>query len=386
VTTMTNTALMQLVDRPPSAMLRGSGSYLWDERDKRYLDFVQGWAVNCLGHSPHVIKSAIEAQLERVINVGPAYHNQPALVLAEQLAKTSQLERVFFLCTGAEANEGAVKLARKWGQKHKGGAYEVITTDESFHGRTLAMMAASGKPGFDTLFPPAVPGFRKVPFGDVEAVGAALSDATVAVMVEPIQGEAGVVLPPAGYLQGLRTLCDQRGVLLIADEIQTGMARTGPLYAHQADGVLPDIMTLGKGLGGGLPLSALLCRDQVACFEPGDQGGTFAAHALLCAVGLAVLERINEPGELTRRAAHAALLERSLGELAARHGLTLRGRGFLWALVLQEERAKSVRDRAFDAGLLLNAARPNVLRLMPSLEVSSAEIAEMTQLLSRALS
>jgi acetylornithine/N-succinyldiaminopimelate aminotransferase len=383
---MTNTALMQLVDRPPSAMLRGRGSYLWDERGTRYLDFVQGWAVNCLGHSPQLIKSAIEAQLERVINVGPAYHNQPALLLAEQLAKTSQLERVFFLCTGAEANEGAVKLARKWGQKHKGGAYEVITTGESFHGRTLAMMAASGKPGFDSLFPPAVPGFRKVPFGDIEAVTAALSDATVAVMVEPIQGEAGVVLPPAGYLQALRTLCDHRGLLLIADEIQTGIARTGPLYAHQADGVLPDIMTLGKGLGGGLPLSALLCRDQVACFEPGDQGGTFAAHALLCAVGLAVLEHVNEPAEVTRRAARAALLAQSLGQLAARHGLALRGRGFLWALVLPEERAKSVRERAFDNGLLLNAARPNVLRLMPSLEVSSAEIAEMAELLSRALS
>jgi acetylornithine/N-succinyldiaminopimelate aminotransferase len=382
---MTKTALMQLIDRPPSPMVRGLGSYLWDERGKRYLDFVQGWAVNCLGHSPNVLNAALKAQLERVTNVGPAYHNQPALALAERLAETSQLERVFFLCTGAEANEGAVKLARKWGQKHRQGAYEVITTHESFHGRTLAMMSASGKPGFDTLFPPTVPGFRKVPFGDVGAVTAALSDATVAIMVEPIQGEGGVVVPPDGYLRALRELCDQRGVLLIADEIQTGVARTGPLYAHQSEGVLPDIMTLGKGLGGGLPLSALLCREQVACFEPGDQGGTFAAHALLCAVGLAVLERLLEPDEVTRRAAHAALLERSLGELAHTHGLGLRGRGFLWALVLNEPKAASVRERAFAEGLLVNAARPNVVRLMPSLEVSSAEIAQMTDLLARAL-
>jgi acetylornithine/N-succinyldiaminopimelate aminotransferase len=383
---MTKTALMQLIDRPPSPMVRGRGSYLWDERGQRYLDFVQGWAVNCLGHSPDLLNEAIKAQLARVTNVGPAYHNQPALALAERLAATSGLERVFFLCTGAEANEGAIKLARKWGQKQKGGAFEVITTHESFHGRSLAMMAASGKAGFDSLFPPAIAGFRKVPFGDVAAVAAAIGAQTVAVMVEPIQGEAGVVVPAPGYLRALRALCDERGILLIADEVQTGLARTGPLYACQADGVLPDIMTLGKGLGGGLPLSALVCRERVACFEPGDQGGTFAAHALLCTVGLAVLERLAEPREVARRAVHAALLERALSELATTHGCSLRGRGFLWALVFGEPRAAEVRERAFSAGLLVNAARPNVLRLMPSLELSSAEIAEMHELLGRALS
>jgi acetylornithine/N-succinyldiaminopimelate aminotransferase len=382
---MTETALMELIDRPASPMVRGRGSYLWDERGARYLDFVQGWAVNCLGHNPAVISRAIEAQLQRVTNVGPAYRNQPASALAQRLTEASGLERAFFLCTGADANEGALKLARKWGQKQRRGAHEVITTHESFHGRTLALMAASGKPGFDSRFPPAVPGFRKVPFGDASAVAAAIDEASVAVMVEPIQGEAGVVVPDASYLRALREICDERGILLIFDEVQTGMARTGPLFACQAHGVTPDIMTLGKGLGGGLPLSALLCREGVACFEPGDQGGTFAAHALLCAVGLAVFDRLTEPAELARRAEHAELLERSLAELAARHGLSLRGRGFLWALVLAEPRAQSVRERAFTAGLLLNAARPDVLRLMPSLEVSSAEIAEMSDLLSQAL-
>ncbi len=382
---MTKTALMELIDRPASPMVRGRGSYLWDERGKRYLDFVQGWAVNCLGHNPEVIARAIETQLLRVTNVGPAYHNQPASDLAQRLAGASGLERVFFLCTGADANEGALKLARKWGQKQRGGAHEVITMRESFHGRTLALMSASGKPGFDTRFPPAVPSFRKVPFGDAAAVAAAIDDATVAVMVEPIQGEAGVVMPDANYLHALRAICDQRGVLLIFDEVQTGMARTGPLFAYQAHGITPDIMTLGKGLGGGLPLSALLCSERVACFEPGDQGGTFAAHALLCAVGLAVFDRLTDPVEVARRAAHAALLERSLTGLAERHGLNLRGRGFLWALVLAEPRAQRVRERAFSAGLLLNAARQDVLRLMPSLEVSSAEIAEMCDLLNEAL-
>ncbi|HTU64063.1 MAG TPA: aminotransferase class III-fold pyridoxal phosphate-dependent enzyme, partial [Polyangiales bacterium] len=245
---MTKTALMELIDRPESPMVRGHGSYLWDERGRRYLDFVQGWAVNCLGHNPEVITRAIETQLLRVTNVGPAYHNQPASELAQRLAGASGLERVFFLCTGADANEGALKLARKWGQKQRGGAHEVIVTQESFHGRTLALMSASGKPGFDTRFPPAVPGFRKVPFGDAAAVEAAIDDATVAVMVEPIQGEAGVVLPDASYLHALRTICERRGVLLILDEVQTGMARTGPLFACQAHGVTPDIMTLGKGL------------------------------------------------------------------------------------------------------------------------------------------
>ena len=382
---MNKSALMQLVDRPPSPMVRGSGSYLWDESGKRYLDFVQGWAVNCLGHSPAAISDALKAQLERVINVGPAYHNHSAHALAERLAEASKLARVFFACTGAEANEGAVKLARKWGQKHKEGAYEVITTHDSFHGRTLAMTCATGKPGFDTAFPPAVPGFRKVPFGDAAALEAAIGDATVAVMVEPIQGEAGVVLPPSGYLRALREICDARGVLWIADEIQTGVARTGPLFAHQAEAVRPDIMTLGKGLGGGLPLSAILCREQVACFEPGDHGGTFAAHALLCAVGLAVLDQLLEPSALLRRAQHAALLEHSLREVAQQRDLALRGRGFLWALVLSEPHAERVRDRAFAQGLLVNAARPNVLRLMPSLDVSGPEIAELSEILLRVL-
>jgi acetylornithine/N-succinyldiaminopimelate aminotransferase len=383
--TMNKTALMQLIDRPPTAMVRGRGHYLWDEHNRRYLDFVQGWAVNSLGHNPSLLRDAVAAEFERVVNVGPAYHNQPAAALAERLAETSQLGRVFFLCTGAEANEGALKLARKWGQKHRNGAYELITTHDSFHGRSLAMMAASGKPGFDTLFPPAIAGFRKVPFGDAQAVAHAISDVTVAVMVEPIQGEAGVVVPPAGYLEALRTICDQRGILLIADEIQTGIARTGPFYAHQAEGVLPDIMTLGKGLGGGLPLSALLCREEVACFEPGDQGGTFAAHALLCAVGLSVIEHLLEPAESARRARNSLLLEQSLAKLARQKGLTLRGRGFLWGLVLNEPCAARVRDRAFAQGLLVNAARPNLLRLMPALDVGSDEIAEMSELLARAL-
>jgi acetylornithine/N-succinyldiaminopimelate aminotransferase len=374
---METRALMQLTERPSPALVRGRGAHVWDEHGRRYLDLVQGWAVNCLGHSPAVIAEAVQAQLARVINVGPAYHNQPAHQLAERLAAASGLGRVFFACSGAEANEAALKLARKWGQKHKRGAYEVITTRDSFHGRTLALSCATGKPGFDTAFPPAVPGFKKVPYDDIDAIEAAISADTVAVMVEPIQGEAGVVVPQPGYLSALRALCDRHGLLWIADEIQTGMARTGPLFAHQSAGVTPDIMTLGKGLGGGLPLSALLCRTAVSCFEAGDHGGTFTGHALLCAVGHAILEALLEPEAAARRALTEHELGRVLGKLATEHGLSLRGRGFLWALVLPDASAQALRDRAFEQGLLINAARPNVLRLMPPLNLTQEELGEL---------
>jgi acetylornithine/N-succinyldiaminopimelate aminotransferase len=374
--------LMELTPRPAVQMARGKGSLLWDSEGKRYLDFIQGWAVNALGHSPDVLKRALERQLDSVINVGPAHHNALAPQLAARLAQMTGLGRVFLSSSGAEANEAAVKLARKWGQKHRGGAYAVITTADGFHGRTLAMTCATGKAGFDRAFPPAVEGFPKVPYGDVAAVARAIDANTVAVMVEPIQGEAGVVMPPEGYLRALRALCDQAGILLIADEIQTGLARTGPLFACQAEGVLPDIMTLGKGLGGGLPISALLAREAVACFEIGDHGSTFTGNSLMCAGALAVLEVIDSDAHARVRQDSAAALERTLRALAREHGAQLRGRGHLWALVLPEPHAVKVRDQAFERGLLINAARPHVLRFMPALDVASDHIAELAHILS----
>jgi len=378
-------ALMQFNQKPALRMVRGRGSYLWDEQGRRYLDFVQGWAVNALGHSPQLVRDAVLAQLDAVLNPGPAFHNLPSHALAERLAALSGLPRVFLAGSGAEANEAAVKLARKWGQKHKQGAYEVITTLNSFHGRTIAMSNATGKPGFADACAPAVAGFPKVPYGDVDAVARAIGERTVAVMVEPIQGEAGAVTPPAGYLRGLRALCDRAGILLIVDEIQTGLARTGPLFAFQAEQVSPDLMTLGKGLGGGLPISALLAREQVACFEHGEHGGTFIAHALLSAAALAVVERIASPEHTALCAESSRRLERSLCAVAANHGGTLRGSGHLWGLVLPSARAELVRDRCFELGLLVNAARPDVLRLMPALDVGAEEIAVMAETLSAAL-
>jgi acetylornithine/N-succinyldiaminopimelate aminotransferase len=378
---MTNAteALMQLNTKPAPFMVRGQGSYLWDDRGRRYLDFVQGWAVNCLGHDPPALREALAAQA--VVNPGPAFHNLPSHALATELAALSGLERVFLSCTGVEANEGAVKLARKWGQLARGGAFEVITTVDGFHGRTLAMSSATGKHRFADAFGPHVPGFVKVPYGDLDAVDRAISAQTVAVMVEPIQGEAGAVTPPEGYLAGLRALCDRREILLIVDEIQTGMGRTGPLFAFQAEGIRPDIVTLGKGLGGGLPVSAVLAKGEVACFAPGDHGGTFAAHALLSAGALAVLRVLTT----SDRSASAQALEAALRTLAERHGLRLRGRGHLWGLVLGSPRAEAIRDACFERGLLVNAARPDVIRLMPALNVSGDEIAAMASTLGAAL-
>jgi acetylornithine/N-succinyldiaminopimelate aminotransferase len=377
---------MTITPRPEAVMVRGDGSWLWDDQGRRYLDFVQGWAVNALGHAPLEIRRALAAQAELLLTPSPAFHNAPALALADALTRRCSLDRVFFCNSGAEANEGAIKLARKWGRLERGGAHEIVTTHGGFHGRTLATMAASGKPGWDEIFPPAMPGFRKVPFGDVAAMDAAIADETVAVLVEPIQGEGGVVVPPAGYLRDLRDLTRRRGILLMLDEVQTGMGRTGPLFAHTDSGVEPDVMTLGKGLGGGVPLAALLAREGVCCFEPGDQGGTYNGNPLMTAVGLAVLQAIEEPTFGASRAKVATDLAAGLEALARRHGcLGTRGSGFLLALRLPAPAGASVVAECFAQGLLVNSPRPELVRLMPSLRVSRDEVGLMLETLSGAV-
>jgi acetylornithine/N-succinyldiaminopimelate aminotransferase len=366
-------------------MVRGEGAWLWDEVGTRYLDFVQGWAVNCLGHSSEIVVQAIAEQARTLINPSPAYHSAPSILLASELTARARLDYAFFASAGAEANEGAIKLARKWGSLHRNGAFEIITTHGSFHGRTLATMAASGKPGFDRLFPPAMPGFVHVPFDDVTAVANAITARTVAVMVEPIQGEAGVVVPASEYLRELRALCDARGLLLILDEIQTGMGRTGALFAHELAGVRPDILTLGKGLGGGLALSAMLCRREVACFSPGDQGGTFTGHPLTCAVGLAVLRALTAPGFLEQVVRAGEHLEAGLARVGRPFGAQPRGAGLLRALVLSAAKGGEIVRAAMDRELLINSPQPGLLRFMPALNVSLPEIDEMLLRLEAAL-
>ncbi|HWP73819.1 MAG TPA: acetylornithine transaminase [Methylomirabilota bacterium] len=379
-------ALMKITDRPPVVMVEGHGSWLRDEEGKTYLDFVQGWAVNCLGHSPAVIAETIAFQARRLINCSPAYYNAEMAQLATRLAEASGLAQVFFCNSGAEANEGAIKLARKWGARYRDGAHEIITMDHGFHGRTLATMAASGKAAWEPLFEPKVPGFTKVTLGDLEAVKRAITPRTVAVMLEPIQGEAGVY--PAGdeFLRELRAVTTEAGLLLILDEIQTGIGRTGRFLAYEHAGIEPDILTLGKGLGGGVPLAALVAAEAVCCFEPGDQGGTFNGSPLMTAIGNAVVEAVNQPAFLADVTAKGDYLTQRLLDLSARlgHG-EVRGRGLLLALELRGTDAGKVSRTAMDRGLLVNAPRPDALRFMPALNVTREEIDRMLVLLEAVL-
>ncbi|HVU03928.1 MAG TPA: aminotransferase class III-fold pyridoxal phosphate-dependent enzyme [Polyangiaceae bacterium] len=375
--------LMNLTTRPDAVMVRGQGSRLWDEHGRPYLDFVQAWAVNALGHCPHELSDAIVRQVRTLVNAGPGYHNAPQRELSRAIAEASGLSRVFFCNSGAEANEGALKLCRKWGRERRGGAFEVLTTVGGFHGRTLATMAATGKPGWDTMFPPKLEGFPKVPYGDAEAMRASVTPKTAAILVEPIQGEAGVVVPPAGYLRALRAIADEHGLLLVLDEVQTGIGRTGRLFAHQHEAVLPDVMTLGKGLGGGVPLAALVVSERANLFSPGEQGGTFNGNPLMTAAGAAVLRTVGAPAFLAHVAKMGERFAKGLDRLAS--VAEVRGKGLLVAARLDSARAEAVRDRAFSLGLLVNAVRPDTLRFMPALNVSEAEIDEALALLSKAL-
>lgn len=379
--------LMPVAPRPEILFVRGQGSFLFDSDGKRYLDWVQGWAVNCLGHSPAAVVAALSAQAATLINPSPAFYNAPALELAELLTRHSCFDHVFFASSGAEANEGAIKLARKWGQVHKGGAHEIITFDDAFHGRTLATMSASGKPGWDTLFAPQVAGFPKARLNDIESVLALVGDETVAIMLEPVQGEAGVIPATTAFMQELRKLCDQRELLLIVDEVQTGCGRTGRLFAYQQHGIEPDIMTLGKGLGGGVPLSALLAKQACSCFAPGDQGGTYCGNPLSCAAGGAVLRTLTADGFLEAVQDRGDALAAGLRAISAEFALgEVRTSGLLLALELGRDIAHDVVIRARDKGLLLNAPRPQCLRLMPALNTTAAEVVTGLGILREVLS
>ena len=375
-------ALMEITSRPPLVFVRGEGSWIWDHNGRRYLDFVQGWAVNALGHSPRAIVDALAKQAATLINPSPAFWNAPSARLGKQLVDHSCFQRVFFANSGAEANEGAIKLARKWGAKFRNGAHEIVTFDHAFHGRTLATMSASGKAGWDRLFEPKVPGFPKAELNDLGSVERLINDRTVGIMLEPIQGEAGVLMASDGFLRDLRELATARKLLLIVDEVQTGMGRTGKLFGYEHAGIEPDIMTLGKGIGGGVPLAALLAKESVCCFEHGDQGGTYNGNPLMTAVGCAVMDALLAPGFLERVAERGAQLGAGLAQLAAKHSLgEVRGRGLLVALDLGRDVGAKIVDAARDAGLLLNSPRPASLRFMPALTTSAGEIDEMLETL-----
>lgn len=378
--------LMWTADRPSTVFVQGQGSWLTDKEGNNYLDFVQGWAVNCLGHSHPALVKAISEQAGRLINASPAYFTDRLLELARKIVDHSAMDKVFFTNSGAEANERAIKLARKWGQIHRSGAREIITMHNSFHGRTLATMSASGKPQWETLFEPKVPDFVKVPLNDIEAVRNALTERTVAVMLEPIQGEAGVIPASREYLSALRDLTSREGILLVLDEIQTGMGRTGTLFACEQAGIEPDIMTLGKGIGGGFPLGALTAREPVCCFEKGDQGGTFNGNALAMAAGLAVFEIVSRREFLEGVRRKGEYLRVRLEDLSSRAGQDrVRGQGLLLAMGLDSDGGPRIVEEAFARGLLLNSPRPDTLRFMPALTVSEEEIDRMIGILEEIL-
>ena len=370
-------------------MVEGKGSWLTDNNDKRYLDFLQGWAVNCLGHGNSGMIEALNAQAKKLINPSPAFYNEPMIALSNLLTKNSCFDKVFFANSGAEANEGAIKLARKWGQLNKSGAFEIITFDHSFHGRTLATMSASGKPNWDTMFAPQVAGFPKADLNNLDSVKKLVTDKTVAVMLEPVQGEGGVIPVTQEFMRELRQFTKENNILLIADEVQAGCGRTGSLFAYQNYGIEPDIMTLGKGIGGGVPLAALLATEAVACFVPGDQGGTYNGNPLMTAVGISVIEQLLAPGFLDSVKAKGELLKSELLKLCAEFNLEgERGAGLLRALMLGKDIGPKLVELARDRspeGLLINSPRPNLLRFMPALNVSDDEIRQMSGMLRELL-
>jgi len=379
-------SLIEITKRPPLVFVEGHGSWLADADGKKYLDFIQGWAVNCLGHSPRVLAEALSKQAKKLINCSPAFYNDAMIRLADLIRNNSCLQRTFFANSGAEANEGAIKLARKWGKKYRNGAFEIITMDHAFHGRTLATMAASGKPEWAQLYEPKVSGFPKVSLNDLEGVRKAINERTVGVMLEPVQGESGVFGATDDFLRGLRDLTREKGILLILDEIQTGMGRTGKLFAYEHSGAEPDIMTLGKGLGGGVPLAALVARESVCCFEPGDQGGTFNGNPLMMAAGIAVFKELTKPGFLAKVAEKGRYLQTRLEALSGKFGLgEVRGKGLLMALDLKEEIGPKIVEEALKQGLLINSPRKNTLRFMPALNVSLNEIKQMTAIIEKIL-
>lgn len=379
--------LMRTYRRAPVAFVSGQGARLVDAEGKTYLDFVAGIAVSVLGHNHPALTAAIRNQASRLLHVSNLYHIPQQVDLARWLVEHSACHRAFFCNSGAEANEAAIKLARRWGRRNGGARYEIIVAEHSFHGRTLGTLAATVQPKYQQGFEPLPAGFVPVPFGDVAALRGAIGPATCAVMLEPIQGEGGIHIPPPAYLPEVRRLCDERGLLLILDEVQSGMGRTGKLFAYEHAGIAPDVLTLAKGLGGGVPIGALLATAEVAdAFAPGDHGSTFGGNPLACAAALAVVTTI-EREDLVRRAAQVgAYALQCLRALAARHEVIteVRGLGLMLAVELSVEAAPIV-DACRERGLLVNAVQPNTLRLVPPLVITTADVDEAMAMLDAVL-
>ena len=378
---------MQAARRLPVTLVRGEGTRVWDIDGKEYLDFVAGISTNIFGHADPGLVQAISEQAGKLIHCSNIFYSEPQIELAQMLIDNSPMDRVFFANSGAEANEGALKLARKWGRVRKNGAHEIIVMHNGFLGRTMATVAATGTPAYREPFEPLVPGFIHVDFDDIEAVQAATTPQTAAVMVEPIQAEGGILVPGDDYLRTLREWCDEQQMLLILDEIQVGMGRTGTLWAHEQAGIEPDVMTSAKALGGGLPIGALLAKEHANVFEPGDHGSTFGGQPLATAAAAHVLRRVLEGDILQNVRARGDQAARALTALGEKHAVVkgVRGRGLLIGLELNEAIAGDVVVASMHAGLLLNPVRPDVVRLMPPLTVSADEIDRCVAIIDAAI-
>jgi len=378
---------MRTIKRLPVTLVRGKGARVWDTEGKEYLDFVGGWAVNSLGHCHPVVVKALAEQAKTLIQVSNQFYTIPQVQLAKLLVDNSCLNRVFFCNSGAEANEGAMKLARRYGKLHLNGAYEIITTYGSFHGRTLATVAATGQDKFQQPYIPLPDGFINVDYDSIEAIKAATTGRTCGVMVEPIQGEGGVNVPHDKYLKEIRAWCNQKGILFILDEIQTGIGRIGSLFGYEQYGVEPDIMTLAKGLGSGVPIAVFLAKERASVFAPGEHGSTYGGNPLVCAAGLATLKFIIDndiPGKVKKLGQYFIA---GLEKLKAKFGfiVEIRGRGLLLALKFTNDIAQDVVLACLKEGLLVNAVKPNTLRFIPPLIIVEKDIDEALRILEKVL-
>ena len=386
VINLCNTYVLNTYTRTPVVFVKGKGSYLWDEEGKRYLDFFPGWAVSGLGHCHKRVVNAVSRQLKEIIHVSNNYYSKPQSQLAERLSKNSFGGRVFFCNSGAEANEAAIKLARAYGSEE--GRYKIITMDKSFHGRTLATLTATGQDKVKKGFAPLPEGFEHVPFNDISALKEAIDDITVAVMIEPIQGEGGINIADNDYMKELRTLCNAKDILLIFDEVQSGMCRSGKLFAYQHYGILPDAMTLAKSLGGGFPIGAMVVADKfVDCLKPGMHASTFGGSPIVCAAANAVLDAIEKDRLLENANKMGDYLLKQLNRLKRRYPKiinNIKHKALMIGIELNIE-GKDIVERCFKRGLLINCTQVNILRIMPSIAVKKSEINKAVKILSEVI-
>jgi acetylornithine/N-succinyldiaminopimelate aminotransferase len=373
--------------RQPITLVKGEGPRVWDNQGKVYLDFVAGIAVNVLGHCHPAVVEAVQHQVTQLVHVSNLYYNTRQIELAELLAQQSGGMRSFFSNSGAEANEGAIKLTRKYGRLHRNGAFEVISMERSFHGRTLATTAATGQAYYQATWVPLPDGFKQVPFNDLEALKAATSEKTAGILLEAVQGEGGIYPADKDYIQGVRKWCDEQNLVMICDEVQAGMGRTGKFFSWENFDVVPDIVTMAKGLAGGIPIGAMLTGPRTDIFAPGDHGTTFGGNPIASAAGVATIQTILDDNLLENATKMGSYWRTKMNTFCEKYDFldSPRGLGLMQAVNVQRELAGTIVERALEHGLLLNALGTNTLRIIPPLVVNTDDIDEAVVLLERAL-